>query len=159
MELDGQVIVLILFVVISGIQWLFKKMKGSGQQHDISESLEDIYDDFREEIRQRQTTIQQAEPPPIPQTIPVSTSTPPTPQAVHYEEPQVTSSTRTSKPELSPEEQEAVQRFEQLTKKERRSGRSNAAISARDLLTNPQSARQAVILQEVFAKPKSLQNS
>jgi len=62
-EIDGQVIVLILFVVISGIQWLIKKVQGKGQEHEISESLEDIYDDFREEIIQRQTTIQQANQP------------------------------------------------------------------------------------------------
>ena len=59
MEINGQLITLIIFVVIGGIQWLLKKVKGQERNVDASESLEGIYEEFREEIRQRQTTVQQ----------------------------------------------------------------------------------------------------
>ena len=157
MEIDGQVITLIIFVVIGGIQWLLKKVKGQERNFDASESLEDIYEEFREEIRQRQTTVQQAGPPPMPEPISVSTPTPSAPQPTYQEEVPHITPTQIDKPEITPEQQIAIEKFEQLSSKKRRK-KSSGTFSARDLLTNPQSARQAVILQEIFAKPRSMQN-
>ena len=58
--IDGRIIMLILFVVISGVKWFIENVKKRGQQpHETSESLEEIYDDFREEIRNRQTKVRQ----------------------------------------------------------------------------------------------------
>ena len=157
MEINGQVITLIIFVVIGGIQWLLKKVKGQERNFDASESLEDIYEEFREEIRQRQTTVQQAGPPPMPEPISVSTPTPSAPQPTYQEEVPHIAPTQIDKPEITPEQQIAIERFEQLSSKKRRK-KSSGTFSARDLLRNPQSARQAVILQEIFAKPRSMQN-
>lgn len=156
-DIPGQVIVLILFVVISGIQWLIKKVQGKDQQHNIPESLENIYDEFREEIRQRQTTIQQPPPPPLP----ISDTPAPVPartETTSYQQPEAP---RFRAPEpsatLTSVQKEAAERFEELGRKKTRSSKSSHRISARALLTSPQSARQAVILQEIFAKPRSLQ--
>ena len=157
MEINGQVITLIIFVVIGGIQWLLKKVKGQERNFDASESLEDIYEEFREEIRQRQTTVQQAAPPPMPGPISVSTPTPSAPQPTYEEEVPHIAPTQIDNPEITPEQQIAIEKFEQLSSKKRRK-KSSDTFSARDLLTNPQSARQAVILQEIFAKPRSMQN-
>ena len=47
-NIDGQVIMLILFVVISGIKWFMEQAKKRNQPDETSESLEEIYDDFRD---------------------------------------------------------------------------------------------------------------
>jgi len=160
MEIDGQVIVLIIFVVISGIQWLIKKVQGKNESDDPSESLENIYDEFREEIRQRQTTLQQPKTEQAPPPLPVSnrTSVPAHTEVINYQPPETP---RFSMPEpavaLTDAQQEAAKRFEELGRKKTRKSKNGPSISARTLLTNPQSARQAVILQEIFAKPRSLQ--
>ena len=62
-------IILILFVVVSAVKWFIEKVKNSqgSQPHDVSESLEEIYEDFRDEIRQRQTEdLPNLTPPPLP---------------------------------------------------------------------------------------------
>ncbi|MBK1832044.1 hypothetical protein JIN77_15010 [Verrucomicrobiaceae bacterium R5-34] len=166
MELDGQVIVLILFVVISGIQWLIKKIQGKGQEDEVNESLEDIYDDFREEIRRRQTEVAgPPAPPPLPgsqpppQPRPVVAVERAAPAAVPQQAIAIAPQTfKIKKPELSEEEKAAAERFQELLKspgKRRRKRSAAGHITARELLSNPESARQAVILHEVFGPPKS----
>lgn len=159
-EIDGRIIILILFVVISAIKWFIEKFKGQdGSPHEVSESLEDIYENFREEIRDRQTTVQQEQPanspPPLPQTpAPVA-------QKVQTLSPQATQFSllqRPKKPTLTAEEKAAAARFQQLTKRKRRR-RSSRQTSVRSLLSSPQSAQQAIILMEILGKPKSLQDT
>ena len=155
-HLDGRVIILILFVVISAVKWLIEKFKNQGEQPDEgSESLEDIYDNFREEIRQRQTTPQQQQathsPPPIPQSQPV---------VQHVQKPQPTQVSLPKKPKkrtLSSEDQEAVARFQQHSTRRRRQNRPQTSVHA--LLSNPHSTRQAIILTEILGKPKSMQDA
>ncbi len=158
MEINGQVIVLILFVVISGIQWLIKKIQGQKEApHEIPESLEEIYDSFREEIRQRQTTIQEPSPPPLPEVVQEPITELPHPQIISFEQPQTPSFTGHTTEELTAAQKEAAERFSQLGKKRTRKSKTAASVSARALLSSPQSARQAIILQEIFGKPRSLQ--
>ena len=76
-DINFRTIVLILFVVIGAIQWVGKKFKGhtENEPSQDSNSLEDIYEEYREQIRQRQTTIEpeyqeenfNSAPPPMPQ--------------------------------------------------------------------------------------------
>lgn len=157
MDIPGQAIVLILFVVISGIQWLIKKIQEKNGPHDTPDSLEDIYDEFREEIRQRQTVIEQPPPPPLPVNTTPAAPEPSYTQVTHVEQPVTPQFTQPEPAELTTAQQEAAARFEQLGKKKRRQSATHANSTARALLSNPQSARQAVILQEIFSKPRSMQ--
>lgn len=157
MDIDFRVIVLIIFLVVSAIQWLGKKMKGGASSEEgsgISESLEDIYEQYREEIRQQQTEVQEdiqvrSEPPPMPRVEPDMVDEPVT--LDHF---------KLEKPTLSEDEKLALEKFKQLNgnqKKVRRS--SQAGLSIKELLANPQSAKQAVILTEILGQPKSMQTS
>ena len=154
-EIDGRVIILILFVVISAFKWLVEKIKGPvappSEEHEISKSIENLYDDFREEIRHRQTKTQRPEqptPPPLPPTPA------PTPQA---QAPPIQQAS-TKKPAnviLSDEQKAAAARFQQRsTSKPKTSPQSYV----KTLLSSPQATRQAIILTEILGKPKSLQN-
>lgn len=160
MEIDGQVIFLILFVVISGIKWFIEQVKGKNQQpHETSESLEDIYDEFREEIRQRQTRPYNPEPdqPYYEQTTP-----PPLPTEVEYRQeyiPEPAPPTfEVRKPQLTAQEQAALANLQKRSMSGRKSKRNRSQSSIRDLLASPQSAQQAIILHEILGKPKSLQS-
>lgn len=159
-DIDGRIILLIIFVVISAIKWAIEKIKGPDEQspgnHEIPETLETLYEDFRDEIRQRQTTTGKrteaatpvAAPPPLPQAS-VSTVRD-TPQPV---QPSLLQKSR--KITLSSEQQAAASRFQQRLASKRKPSAQNYA---RTLLSNPHSTRQAIILAEILGKPKSLHN-
>jgi len=172
-HLDGQVIMLIIFVVISAVKWFTEQIKSNSEDpHEFSDSLEDIYDEFREEIRQRQTTVQpHSSPPPIPQTAsrrqdyrPAPTP-PPIPQSPprqqeYRPDPTPPPVFTVKKPKLTAAEKKALARLQEeslasSTKKRLRRNRSHASL--RQLLASPASARQAIILHEVLGKPKSHQ--
>ncbi|MBT8044833.1 MAG: hypothetical protein KJO79_07775 [Verrucomicrobiae bacterium] len=160
-HLDGQVILLIIFVVISALKWLYEKIKGE-QPHETPEELEDIYEDFREEIRQRQTEVQQPPAPPSPPPLPPSAR--PTQQvsaASTQQVAQAQSTPRFQRPKkrtLSAEEKAAAARFQQLSSGSRQR-KSSPKNSVRELLSNPLSTRQAIILTEILGKPKSLRDA
>ena len=175
-KLDGQVILLIIFVVISGIKWFVEQLKRKNEDpHETSESLEDIYDEFREEIRQRQTTVQGAPPQarhaediftPHHEEFAQNHSTPPplpaaTPyQQEYHADPTPAPIFTVKKPTLTAAEKQALARIHEQSlatsgKKRLRQKRSHASL--RQLLASPASARQAIILHEVLGKPKSLQ--
>ncbi len=149
-DIDERIIILILFVVISAFKWITEKIKTRGEQpHEISESLEDVYEDFREEIRQRQTAVQQQPsraqaPPPLPQA-------PPPRQTAQRPLPD-----HRKKVSISTEQKAAAARFEQLTARKNTHRGPNKAIRA--LLASPHSARQAIILHEIIGKPKSMRD-
>ena len=72
-NIDGRVILLILFVVISAVKWLIEKIQANDQaaeQEEPADNLETLYDEYRDEIRQRQTKLEKRQatqtPPPIP---------------------------------------------------------------------------------------------
>lgn len=165
-DFDGRIVILILFVVISGFKWLMERLKGKGEQHDVSESLEEIYDDFREEIRHRQTTAAEPQapgPPPLPTAASAHVPPPRSVQAPVYQQPTpVPQQFKASKPELTAAQKAAAERFQQnagsIGRKGRRK-RSSSHSTARALLATPESARQAIILQEILGPPKSMQSS
>ncbi len=163
-KIDGQVIMLIIFVVISAIKWFVEQVQKRGEEpHEISESLEDIYDEFREEILQRQTTVKrptreeafqpnrQTTPPPLPASESV--------QHEYNPDSALPPAFKVKKPKLTEAEKEALARIQEdslasPSKKRLRRKRSHASL--RQLLASPESARQAIIIHEVLGKPKSL---
>jgi len=153
-------IVLIVFVVISAIKWFLDRLKNKGEQpHETSESLEDIYEEFREEIRHRQTTVEQPvnAPPPLPQAPPIQRQARQA-QRQPQKQQQVSKPTPRRIASLSEEQKAAAARFEQLTSHKNTHRRNTGTEgSLRSLLSNPQSTQQAIILLEVLGKPKSMQ--
>ena len=156
-DFDGRIIMLILFVVISAIKWFMEKIKTQGQEpHETSESLEEIYDDFREEIRQRQTEVQH------PQDIFTphhhefgQQSPPPLPPAVEYQPEPIPEPRKVRKPKLSVQEKAALARLQQRSSAKKT---QRAHSSLRELLASPQSAQQAIVLHEILGQPKSMQS-
>jgi len=180
-NIDGRVILLILFVVISAVKWLIEKIQANDQaaeQEEPTDNLETLYDEYRDEIRQRQTKLEKRQaaqtPPPIPTQAtvqapartparpPVAASAPPvytqrqsTSMGAPVSSHQPAPSFKPRKTTVSAEQQAAASRFEQLS-----SGQSKPSPQScvRALLSNPQSTRQAIILTEILGKPKSLQS-
>ncbi len=152
--IDERIIFLILFVVIGAIKWVIEKVKGPQEPHDVSETLEEMYEDFREEIRQRQTQVEQPAPapPPLPQAaaVPPPVHVPSTPPASANPE-----NFKVKKTQLSAEEQAAIERFQNLGRKKRKRGKATGSV--RDMLASPDSARKAVILKEILGEPRSMQ--
>jgi len=163
---ESKIIFLILFVVISGVKWLFEKIKSKSENQEVfGDSLEDLYEEFREEIRERQTQVQQPKreytsPPPIPQT---TTPQPPTFRHASFDQPTPSNqeinpflNRKVNKPKLTKEEKRALEQFRKQNKKPSRRRANDKHASLRELLRSPQSARQAIILHEVLGPPKSI---
>lgn len=154
---DGRIIMLILFVVISAVKWFMEKIKKQGQEpHETSESLEEIYDDFREEIRKRQTEVQH------PQDIFTphhhkfgQQSPPPLPPEVEYQPEPIPEPRTVRKPRLSLQEKAALKKLQQRNALKKRQRTHRRHSSLRELLASPRSARQAIVLHEVLGQPKS----
>jgi hypothetical protein len=158
-NLDGQVIMLILFVVISGIKWFIEQAKKRKEPHEPTESLEEIYDDFRDEIRRRQTDVQ------LPEHLfssePAHTpAPPPLPTATEYRPDPLPPQRKITKPKLTAQEKEALVRLQkQSTAQPTRVVQRRRHASLRQLLGSPQTARQAVVLHEILDKPRSMQGA
>lgn len=174
-DFDFRVVVLIIFLLISAVKWLGTRLKGADNkslQSDDEESgsLEDIYEQYRQDILNQQTerlhepeepAFEQeptfephyqekaiASPPPLPAT-PSAWNEKPSQQDV------------TAPPAtLSQEQKAALKRLEQRGENKQLGQKNNDTnASIRDLLTNPESAKKAVILTEILGKPKSMQDS
>ena len=156
-NIDGQVIMLILFVVISGIKWFIDQAKKRNKPHETSESLEEIYDDFRDEIRRRQTEVQ------LPEQLFVSEPAhtpvpPPLPTATEYRPDPLPTQRIVNKPKLSAQEKEALVRLQlQSAAQPTRVVQRQRHASLRQMLGSPQTARQAILLHEILGKPRSMQ--
>jgi len=188
-DIDGRVILLILFVVISAVKWLIEKIQTKDQAAEQEEppgNLETLYDEYRDEIRQRQTELQRRQaaqtPPPIPVQTPAQAparaparppASPPVaaPAPPAYAQRQSTPisapvSTPASKAQPAPsfKPRKTTVSAEQQAAASRfeqlSSGKSKPSPQSyvRALLSNPQSTRQAIILTEILGKPKSLQS-
>ncbi|MGJ8676178.1 MAG: hypothetical protein ACSHX0_01540 [Akkermansiaceae bacterium] len=170
-DFDFRIVVMVLFVVISAIQWMGKKMKKGGsldlppsndseysEQSTNSGSLEDIYDQYREQIRKQQTNVEEEESTPIA----IASTPPPLPPErvkaeamTHVQAPRFQSARQT---QLTLEQKEAAARFEKNTigSTQKRQKTSKDIISVRELLSHPASAKKAVILTEILSTPKSM---
>lgn len=184
-DIDGRVILLILFVVISAVKWLIEKIQAKDQadeQEEPPDNLETLYDDYRDEILERQTRLKKRQvaqaPPPIPAQAaaqaparaparppaspPMAASSPSayaqrqsTPISAPASRAQPAPSFKPRKTTVSAEQQAAASRFELLSSVQ---SKPSPQSYVRALLSNPQSTRQAIILTEILGKPKSLQS-
>ena len=188
-DIDGRVILLILFVVISAVKWLIEKIQTKDQAAEQEEppgNLETLYDEYRDEIRQRQTELQRRQaaqtPPPIPVQTPAQAparapARPPASPPMEASAPSAYAqrqstpisapvSTPASKAQPAPsfKPRKTTVSAEQQAAASRfeqlSSGKSKPSPQSyvRTLLSNPQSTRQAIILTEILGKPKSLQS-
>lgn len=188
-DIDGRVILLILFVVISAVKWLIEKIQTKDQAAEQEEppgNLETLYDEYRDEIRQRQTELQRRQaaqtPPPIPVQTPAQAparaparppasppmaASAPSAYALRQSTPiSAPVSTPASKAQPAPsfKPRKTTVSAEQQAAASRfeqlSSGKSKPSPQSyvRTLLSNPQSTRQAIILTEILGKPKSLQS-
>lgn len=170
-DVSPQVIIALLFLLFSGLKWLFDKSK-KGADSQESSGLEDIYEQYREEIRKRQTTVQQSpkpqqpartqivikpssSPPPLPATSPKPlVSTP----AKDYSVSAYTQEHRTTKPQLTKAEREALARLQSkgaATVQKVRQRHSSSKSRYSSLLSSPTSARDAIVLSEILGPPKA----
>ncbi|SHJ32237.1 hypothetical protein SAMN02745181_1761 [Rubritalea squalenifaciens DSM 18772] len=161
-DLDPRIILAIGFLVFSGLKWLFGKVGSQGQAKHESD-LEDIYEQYREEIRRKQTSNPTAPP----QVIQQPAQTPP-PLPIQHKSAQVskpttveslTRSYRKQEPKLSKAEQEALEKIQSsgnLLRSKRRKKARHGKTSYTKLLSTPDSARQAIVLSEVLGPPKAM---
>lgn len=167
-SIEPQVVIAILFLLFSGVKWLFDKNK-KGDDGESS-GLEDIYEQYREEIRKRQTTTQQPSPPQLtaqPQVAakkPAGTP-PPLPATEAVETTMATISAYTEKmtkprPQLTKAERDALKRVQDqktvlASKSRKRSSASNMSRYS-SMLSSPSSAKDAIVLSEILGPPKAL---
>lgn len=164
-ELSGQAIVFIIVMIFSFLKWLYEnltKKSSSTDQEDTAE-LEALYEQYREEIQQRQSIVT---PPPLnnapeKQTVSInSTSTPPPMPAV---EPAAAPPLAYSQEDIERarilKESVALASPPSISVKKKRKQQAIVTGGLKQQLRDHQSLRNAIILQEVLSPPKALQDS
>jgi hypothetical protein len=158
-EIPGQAIIVLVAMVIGAVKWFLEQVRGPGDADAAdraSEDFEDLYEEARREIQERQarTPRESFEPPPFsgPPPIVVDTlpgSAPAPPPLPDWQK-------KVVKPTLSKAEQEALSRFQQQSTASRRPRRASehAGSRIRKLLSSPGSARDAIVLSEILGPPK-----
>ena len=167
-NIPGQFILIIVAMVIGGIQWLVERIRKNARGEDDSSArseLEDLYEDAREEISERQArqypTEQELQDrfggqqirtvtPAIPPAIPGVPTPPPIPGSLPPRR------TPAARPSLSQAEQDALKRLQARQAKggARSARRSRSQSRVRKLLASPSSARDAIVLSEILGPPK-----
>ncbi|WP_411845404.1 hypothetical protein AAFN60_16935 [Roseibacillus persicicus] len=171
-----QLVVVIVFIVIGVIRWFLENVLGRkpGQQqpehweeYDYDEradtvqprsnSLEDLYEEARREILDRQNrnnpepeVVQEKlnrTPPPLP----------PVPGKARINRPEPVRPTPPKPPKptvLTDAQKKAASDFQQLGKKAKQATRQKSRV--KEILSTPSSARDAIVLAEILGKPKGL---
>ncbi len=177
-DINPNVIIVLVVMVIGGLRWVIEQARGGKEEEPPPTSeFEDLYEEARLEILERQakidantedvsrpfetaTVIRPAAIPPrtvsTPPPIPVGATTPP---PVRRETPRRTPEHKPRKRVLSAAEKEALANFEALAKKpakRRRAARSSVSVHVRQLLSNPTSAQDAIVLADILGPPKSV---
>ena len=168
-KLDPQVVFIVVAMVIAGLKWLVDRVRKTSQHGDEEppgSGFEDLYEEARREIFERQDREspeeeelrnrlggrqEHATPPAIP-SAPARPSFVPTPSP-----PPIPGSpgTRPARPALSKAEQDALKRLQARKSKTKASSRQTHSQSrVRALLSTPSSARDAIILGEILGPPK-----
>jgi hypothetical protein len=167
-DLSPNVIIILVVMVIGGLRWVIEQIKGKNrdQEESPTSEFEDLYEEARLEILERQgqinpdpeevsrqletTTVVRpafistprtgSAPPPIP----VGTVTPPPIRQ------------QPKKRVLSAAEKEALANFEALARKSstKRRGRSSVSAHVRQLLSSPTNAQDAIVLADILGPPK-----
>lgn len=181
-DLDPQVIIIFIVMIVGAVRWVLEKVtKPSEREPSETEdtTLEDFFEQQRLAIlaRQRRKLAEtdgttepvrgSQGPPPVPgaapSAVPASRATPPPapglmrPERAQTQERKQRVEKQVRRPVLSKAEQEAlarVQKGREIGGVRRRTSRRAGSHSVVDLLNNPQSARDAILLTEVLGKPK-----
>lgn len=174
-EIEPQAIIILVVMIIGAIRWFLENVrKKSEPEEDETSPFEDLYEEARREIQQRQAreypTEEEMErtlyegsreaqvvtappspaiPPPLPPQLQPSITTAP---GIDYNSPP-------SRPtaELSAAEQQALDRWNAGGTPSSRRRRSRGRSKVRDLLATPSSARDAIVLREILGPPKGME--
>lgn len=159
-EIPEQLIFVVVMLVIAAIKAMgekFGKKPESAyeehQEHEEDHSVENDYEEYARQLRERQAEIlarqqqtqQTTPPPPLPNAAPVVFEKPYTPPVV-------------KKPKLSAAEQKALENFQKDSSKPSRRISTTiggtARARARRVLSSPTAARDAIVLSEILGPPK-----
>jgi hypothetical protein len=169
-DLNPNVIIILVVMVIGGIRWFIEQLKGTNRNEDDAPTseFEDLYEEARIQILERQAQMDAdpeevarqlgtgsmlqpvVVPPPAPVApppIPVGGITPPPIRD------------KPKKRVLSAAEKEALANFEALSRKKSPAGRrkrSSVSAHVRQLLSNPTSAQDAIVLADILGPPKGM---
>ncbi|GHC62946.1 hypothetical protein [Roseibacillus persicicus] len=182
-----QLVVVIVFIVIGVIRWFLENVLGrkpSQQQPEHweeynyderadtvqprSNSLEDLYEEARREILDRQNrnnpepeVVQEKlnrTPPPLPPVPGKARINRPVPAQTSSQKAQssfqATAQKSLKRTVLTDAQKKAASDFQQLGKKAKRATRQKSRV--KEILSTPSSARDAIVLAEILGKPKGL---
>ena len=166
-DISGQGIVFIIVIIFSFLKWLYQNLtnKSSGTEREDSEELESLYEQYREEIQQRQAVVT---PPPLQPTerTPVTESsfsaTPPTlPNAPTDLDPHTSvaySQDDIERARLLKESVALASPHAHFGAKKKKTKQLPIG-SLKQQLRHKKSLRNALVLQEILSPPKALQDS
>ncbi|MEM9081830.1 MAG: hypothetical protein AAGC74_14195 [Verrucomicrobiota bacterium] len=166
--LDERIIFGIVFLVIGALRWFMENAsKGrrlEEEDQEPSSSLEDLYEEARREILERQNRNapdpeivgERLEdyrqptptPPPLPPVTPPPPPLAPATATSTWQAPTIRRQT------LSKAEQEALERVQKASAHSPSQRQSTSPSRVRELLSSPSSARDAIILAEILGPPK-----
>jgi len=167
-EIPAQGILFLIVMVFSFLKWLFGKLTAKKEEGD-SDVLESLYDQYREEIRERQapTTAPQrvvAVVPPQRQSV---QSAPPALPKASAPKPSTPYAVEEQKPRFNRDDVERARRAKQNNAYERPSVSSAKAdrkrtsnitvIPLHKKLRHKGSLRQALLVKEILSEPKAFQ--
>ena len=178
-DINFNLVIVIVFLVVGAIRWVIENLAGKkpppeGEMWDETQfeesqnerqppsSLKELYEDARREILERQNNpAPKAERNPVPQTQPAPPPLPgpvPGKARINRQEPApAPEQKRVQRRPVTAQQAKAAAAFEQHSKKDKRAASVAASGSrARQLLASPTAARDAVILAEILAPPKSM---
>jgi hypothetical protein len=164
-----QIAIVVVIMVVGAVRWVIENVVNKGKSNpdqSAGDTLEDLYEEARREIHDRQArrspegeTAPSSRPPVLPPNrtaspppMPAARSRPtPTPPQVERYQPLMV-----HKPTFSAAEKAALARAQEREKTSRppRPG-SQAPTTVRGLLSSPQAARKAILLKEILGPPKS----
>ena len=185
-DFNFNIVVVIVFLIMGAMRWVLENVNKSKKQNprhpqsdsryeefsgyptQRSDSLEDLYEETRREILERQNRHI-----PKPEVIAEKlnkyrtppTAPPPLPTKTQVQEPLVeaisfraSSLPEVQRPSLSQEEQKALASFqENSSSRTKKSVRATSEKSrVRELLASPSASRDAIVLAEILNPPKGL---
>ncbi len=161
MEIDPQVIIVFLMVLFAGAKALYEKFNPPKEEEYYEPSLEEIHEEMRQrnEEFKRQAELEELEQQyeQAARTATPPTSNPPALPALPAQPATRPPDTSPKRARLTPAEVEALKNF-QKSASPSRSKRAYPSTKARlkRHLSSPTAAREALLLSEVFGKPKAL---
>ena len=166
-DLSPNVIIILVVMVIGGVRWVIEQIKNKNRdpEDERTSEFEDLYEEARIEILDRQARIQPDpnevarqletatvfQPAAVPPPIPVGAAIPPPLRQQPAAQPK--------KRALSAAEKKALANFEALSKKAPTSGRrkrSSVAKHVRQLLSSPSNAQDAIVVADILGPPKGM---